>query len=134
MNDNSNFLFEKATLVNCIAAWSTGRFAIAACNQTGSVQELGLSSIEITVNSSKKDNQQITAIRGQDIKLTWDEIDITVEPGRGGVVEHEDDEKFHKEYIKTIKPDIPLTETRTIEDDDKENHGQKVKKEVEYII
>jgi hypothetical protein len=87
-------------------------------------------------NSGRNAKNEI--IKGNNNSLTWNEIDIAIESGRGGNVEHEDTEKFREKFDPAIKKhnisnSDYVIETRLVEEDDPINSGETVKKEKKYI-
>jgi hypothetical protein len=77
-------------------------------------------------------------IKGNNNSLSWDEIDIAIESGRGGNVEHEDTEKFRKKFDPALKKNNIsdsdyVIETREVEEADPDNNEKTVKKEKKYI-
>jgi hypothetical protein len=99
---------------------------------------------EIDADSRKNDydrnsgRNKKSVIKGNNNSLSWDEIDIAIESGRGGNVEHEDTEKFREKFdpaLKTnhISDSDYVIETREVEEADPDNKEKTVKKEKKYI-
>jgi hypothetical protein len=87
---------------------------------------------DYTTNKGKNDKRNKSGTSGQDVELTWDEIDIAIEAGRGGNVEHEDTDKFRDIFDPYKIPDSDyLTDTRIIDEPDKDKpEGTEIK----YIL
>jgi hypothetical protein len=72
-------------------------------------------------------------IKGNNNNLNWDEIDIAIESGRGGNMEHEDTEVFRTKFNSKVPHTEYITETRLVEVLDPDDKGKTVTKEKKYI-